>query len=78
MQERTPAIDPATWEVLLDAYLIIAAADNGNGHIERNDLTYIHAKLEDVLKFNSMPVIEPRSDPKLLDKLKEVARKFVP
>ena len=60
------------------AYVIIAEADNADGKIDRGDLTYIHAKLEDVLTFNSMPATEPRSNPQFLDRLRTLSRKMLP
>ena len=75
MNDRQPTIDLQTWEALFAVYTIVAAADNGNRQIEPSDLAYAHAKLEDVLIFNSLPAVDPRSDAKVIDKLKALGRR---
>lgn len=74
MQDRQPLIDAQTFEALLEVYEIVAGADTTDGKIERNDLAYIHGKLGTVLKMNSMPGEDPRTDLGVSDRLRQLGR----
>lgn len=77
-ENRQPAIDVSTWEVLLEVYQILAGGDGGKSPLNATDVSYLTAALKSVLMLNSLPSTDPRSDPKILDRIKTLGRNLLP
>lgn len=76
MQDRTPLIDPSTFEMLVEVYRIVERADNDNTPVDPGDIAFINGLLRGIIKANSIPKDDPRIGFTLTDRIKSVADKF--